>query len=170
MITALDRKIVEFLRRDGRMPFREIARQLDISEGQVRKRVSALLDSGWMRILAITDPLRLGVPILCTTYLQVSPDRLNAVTDRLAASNQVRYVALGVGHANVVVESIHADLKDLYAFTQSHLHVEGVVKYEMMQVAEVRKSVWDWDVPGGGESGQPSGGGAESAQDEREAA
>ena len=45
-IDDLDREIIRFLQYDGRTPFTEIAEQIDVSEGTVRRRMHRLLDSG----------------------------------------------------------------------------------------------------------------------------
>jgi Lrp/AsnC family transcriptional regulator for asnA, asnC and gidA len=129
------------------MPYREISRRLGVSESMVRKRVNRLLKQGWMRILAISDPLQLGVPILATTYLKVSPRSVEEVTDRIARSRAVRYVALGVGSHNVVVESLHADNAELHRFIQQELGLEGITSSETIQVVKIKKSVWDWEIP-----------------------
>lgn len=141
-----DRRIVDFLRQDGRMAYREIARQLGVSEGMVRKRVSKLLDAGWIRIVAMSDALQLGVPILATTYAKVSPHALERVTARLAESDATRYVAVGVGSHNVVIESLHASNAELHAFLQRELSDE-VISSETMQVVAIKKAIWDWQIP-----------------------
>lgn len=143
-----DRQIVDFLRQDGRMPYREIARRLNVSEGMVRKRVGKLLEVGWLRIVAMSDALQLGVPILATTYANVSPQALERVTARLAASQATRYVAVGVGSHNVVVESLHASNTELHAFLQRELSDE-VISSETLQVVEIKKAIWDWQIPAG---------------------
>jgi Lrp/AsnC family transcriptional regulator, regulator for asnA, asnC and gidA len=127
------------------MAYREIARQLGVSEGLVRKRVGRLLDSGWMRIVAMSDALQLGVPILATTYAKVSPHALERVTAKLTASDATRYVAVGVGSHNLVVESLHASNAELHAFLQREL--SDVVSSETVQVVEIKKAVWDWRIP-----------------------
>ncbi|MEX2536647.1 MAG: Lrp/AsnC family transcriptional regulator [Trueperaceae bacterium] len=146
-LDTTDRLIVDFLRRDGRMPYREIARRIGVSESMVRKRVNRLLEGGWMRILAISDPLQLGVPILATTYLKVSPWAVEEVTDSITRSRAVRYVAVGVGSYNVVVESLHANNSELHHFIQQELGLEGIISSETMQVVAIKKSVWDWEIP-----------------------
>lgn len=141
-----DQQIVDFLRADGRMSYREIARRLEVSESMVRKRVARLVESGWMRILAISDPLQLGVPVVATTYAKINPKYLETVSDRLAQCPQVRYLGTGVGHANLVVESLHASANELYDFIEANLGTEGIISSETMQVTKIKKSVWDWDL------------------------
>ena len=147
-LDTVDRRIVDLLREDGRMAFREIARRLDVSESMVRKRVGRLLSQGWMKIQAISDPLQLGVPILATTYARVRPGQVEEVTDRIARHPAVRYVALGVGSHNVVVESLHADVEELHAFLTEELGHPGITSSETVHVVKIKKSVWDWAIPG----------------------
>lgn len=151
-LDPVDRRIVDLLREDGRMAFREIARRLDVSESMVRKRVSRLLGQGWMKIQAISDPLELGVPIVATTYARVRPAQVEAFTDRLARHPAVRYVALGIGGLNVVFESLHADATSLHEFLNTELGRPGIVTSETIQVVKIKKSVWDWAIPGEPES------------------
>jgi Lrp/AsnC family transcriptional regulator for asnA, asnC and gidA len=146
-----DRGIVDFLRRDGRIAYREIARQLGVSEGMVRKRVTKLLEAGWIRIVAMSDALQLGVPILATTYAKVSPHALERVTASLAGNDATRYVAVGVGSNNVVIESLHASNAELHAFLQRELSDE-VISSETMQVVEIKKAIWDWQIPAASDS------------------
>ena len=147
-LDPIDRSIVDLLRDDGRMAYREIARRLHVSESMVRKRVQRLLDQGWMKIQAISDPLQLGVPILATTYANVRPGQVENVTDHIARHPAVRYVAIGVGSHNVVVESLHADNAELHEFLQRELGRPGIVASETVQVVKIKKSVWDWAIPG----------------------
>ncbi len=147
-LDATDRKIVEFLRRDGRTPFREIARSLEVSEGMVRRRVQTLLDSGLLRILAVGDPLRLGVPVLAATTLRIHPGQLSEVARRLATADNVRYVAEGVGNGNLMVESLHRTVADLHTFITEFIgRMPGVISAETFQVVHITKSVWDWTIP-----------------------
>lgn len=146
-LDEVEQRIIDFLRIDGRMPYREIARKLGVSESMVRKRVNKLLKAGWMRILAISDPIQLGVPILATTYAKVSPQQLESVTDKIARHKAVRYVAIGVGGHNVVIESMHASPIEVHEFIQNELGLEGIISSETIQVVKIKKSIWDWEIP-----------------------
>ena len=147
-----DRAIVDLLREDGRMAFREVARRIGVSESMVRKRVARLLEEGWMTIQAISDPLALGTPVVATTYARAHPGLVEEVTDRIARHPAARYVAIGVGSHNVVVESLHADNGELHEFLQDELGRPGIVTSETIQVVKIKKSVWDWAIPGDPES------------------
>ena len=59
-LEPLDRAIIGELTHDGRRPFLQIARNLGISEAQVRQRVRQITTSGVAEIIAIANPLGLG--------------------------------------------------------------------------------------------------------------
>ncbi|TVR93386.1 MAG: Lrp/AsnC family transcriptional regulator [Trueperaceae bacterium] len=145
-LDAIDQAIVDALRIDGRRAYRDIARDLGVSESMVRKRCKRLLESGWMRILAISDPLALGVPVLATTYARVRNAALDAVTDAIARHDSVRYVGIGIGANNLVVESLHASSAELHAFLQDALAHDDILSSQTMQVVKIKKSVWDWEI------------------------
>lgn len=146
-LNQADQRIVDLLRQDGRRPFRDIARELGVSESMVRKRVNRLSESGWMRILAVTDPLQLGVPFLATTYVKVAPAQLEELAEDLAREPAARYVAVGVGNNNLVFESLHRSAGELHKFLQRKLSVAGVISAETIHVVDIKKSVWDWEIP-----------------------
>ena len=145
-LDPIDQAIVDALRVDGRRAYRDIARDLGVSESMVRKRCQRLLQSGWMRIQAISDPLALGVPVVATTYARIRPGALERVSDEIARYDAVRYLGIGVGAANLVVESLHATAAELHAFLQEALGSDDVIESETMQVITIKKSVWDWEI------------------------
>ena len=62
---ALDdvsKAIIEQLQQDGRRPYAAIGKAVGLSEAAVRQRVQRLLDAGVMQIVAVTDPLQVGLP------------------------------------------------------------------------------------------------------------
>ncbi|MBS3812943.1 Lrp/AsnC family transcriptional regulator [Candidatus Bipolaricaulota bacterium] len=147
-LDEVDRKIVDYLREDGRMAYREISRRLDVSEGTVRKRVNKLLETGFIKILAVGDPLKLGVPVLAATIIKVSPGEQSEVGDQLADFDNVRYVALGVEANDLMVESLHRNLTDLHDFLANTVSaLPGVRDLNTFQVVKIKKSVWDWSIP-----------------------
>ena len=56
----IDLDIISFLQTDGRMPFTDIAKALDVSEGTVRNRVARLVQDRMLQIVGMVDPYRLG--------------------------------------------------------------------------------------------------------------
>jgi len=58
-IDELDRKIIHELQRDARVPFKDVAKRLKVSEGTARNRVIKLMDRGVLKLEARVDPFAL---------------------------------------------------------------------------------------------------------------
>lgn len=65
-VDEIDEKILEILKRDARTPYTEIAKQVGLSEGAVRKRVKALVDSGVIKrfTIELSRPSQVGAVVL----------------------------------------------------------------------------------------------------------
>ena len=59
-LDPLDIAIVRELERDGRASFRDIARELGVSERAVSGRFTQLVDDGALKVIAVGNPLNLG--------------------------------------------------------------------------------------------------------------
>ena len=59
-----DQAILRALQENGRRAYRDIAREVGVSEGTVRSRVRKLEHLGALRFLAFVDPMRLGNSVL----------------------------------------------------------------------------------------------------------
>jgi len=88
-LDEMDRAIIRMLQHDGRLPFREIARQLGVAEGTVRLRANRLARSGALTIVAIADPFRLGYRVLAFSLLKVLPERQQPVIDALIGWDEI---------------------------------------------------------------------------------
>ena len=100
--------IVEQLREDGRRPFAMIGRAVGLSETTVRQRVRRLIDSGVMQIVAVTDPVPLGLVrramVGVCTYAE-----LEETADLLAALPGVDHVVVTAGSFDLLVEVVARD-------------------------------------------------------------
>ena len=53
----LNRGIIKMLQQDGRLPYKDIAKALKVSEGTIRNRVQSMKQSGALKIVALADPM-----------------------------------------------------------------------------------------------------------------
>lgn len=100
---ALDRRIIEILTADARTSNREVARQTDMSEAAIRKRLKRLSQSGAATITAVVNPRALGLRTTAIVRLQTSPAVSRQVVENAASLDFVSFAALTAGRFNVVV-------------------------------------------------------------------
>jgi Lrp/AsnC family leucine-responsive transcriptional regulator len=67
----IDKTIIEILKHDGRATYSDIGKRIDLSEGAVRKRIKALVDSGTIRRFTVKVGLTEGAEAIA--LLSVDP-------------------------------------------------------------------------------------------------
>lgn len=145
-LDELDKAIIVALEDDGRRPFRDIARDLDVAESTVRSRVARLQERRLIHITAVGDPLQLGVEATAIILVRVRPGTVAETAASLARLPYVRFVGTSFGQADIVIQTLHNSVKELHAFVSEELprRCPEVTSTETFQLAEVLKSSWDW--------------------------
>lgn len=145
----IDVKIVNILLEDGRMPASEIARRIgDISERAVRYRIERMVDTGIIQVSAVAKPQAFGLTTIADVWMEVESDRILEVAKRMAAFDNVSYVACGIGESDVSIQVVAKDTSEIYQFiTEVVRKVPGVRKTTTSIVPLVIKDVYQWRVP-----------------------
>jgi Lrp/AsnC family transcriptional regulator for asnA, asnC and gidA len=148
-IDKLDVKIVNLLLDDGRMPASEIARQIgDISERAVRYRIDRMVDDGVIRISAVARPQAFGFSTIADVWLEVESDQILEVARKMAAFDNVSYVACSIGETDVSIQVVAKDTSEIYHFvTEVVRKVPGVRKTTTSIVPIILKDVYQWRIP-----------------------
>jgi DNA-binding Lrp family transcriptional regulator len=96
-LDSTDERIVELLREDGRMPYRALARELNLTEATVRARVRRLEDSNVMRVVAVTDFEAVGYEFMLAVGVQVENFSPEEVARELAGFAEVFSINVVIG-------------------------------------------------------------------------
>jgi DNA-binding Lrp family transcriptional regulator len=145
----IDVKIVNLLLEDGRMPASEVARRLgDISERAVRYRIDKMVDAGVISISAVAKPQAFGLTTIADIWMEVESDRIIEVAKKMAAFDNVSYVACGIGESDVSIQIVAKDTAEIYQFvTEVARKTPGVRKTTTSIVPLIIKDVYQWRVP-----------------------
>jgi DNA-binding Lrp family transcriptional regulator len=145
----IDVKIVNLLLEDGRMPASEVARRLgDISERAVRYRIDKMVDAGVISISAVAKPQSFGLTTIADIWMEVESDRIIEVAKKMAAFDNVSYVACGIGESDVSIQIGAKDTAEIYQFvTEVARKTPGVRKTTTSIVPLIIKDVYQWRVP-----------------------
>lgn len=149
-IDITDRKIVNLLMEDGRMQAAEIARRIgDISERVVRYRIENLIEKNVIKISAIVNPREVGMNVVADVWLEVESDSILDVAHKMAAFENVSYVACAIGETDVSLQVLARDTTEVYHFVTEVIgKVPGVRKTTTSIVPLVIKDVFQWRIPG----------------------
>ena len=143
-LDSIDRDIINLLRTDGRMTFREIAKHLDVPEATTRYRVQRLLQSETIEILARPNPAKMGNTNIIIFCLTVENSYIEAVAETLTQLEEVRFVAITTGTNNIVID-VHCGTQDqLFLFVQRLHKIKGIIKYESQTIMKLLKSEYKY--------------------------
>ena len=140
-----DRAIIAHLQYDGRMPLTDIAAELSISEGTVRRRVKNLTESGVLQVVAVVEPQFLGWNAAGMIGVTVQAGQIDAVAHQLAQFPEVSYLFMASGEFDLFVEVFCKDREHFVSFLNQKLHqVAGVQRTQTFMILKMYKLSYRW--------------------------
>jgi DNA-binding Lrp family transcriptional regulator len=133
----LDRRILDILRRDSRTPYTEIADRVGTSEGTVRNRVEALLESGVIERFTVAT--RTGnVKAMVEIGVAVDVDT-GAMSERMAEWTEVDFVWQVSGDEDVVVVADTTDTGTLNDLITRARELDDVVSTKTRLILDEKR-------------------------------
>jgi Lrp/AsnC family transcriptional regulator for asnA, asnC and gidA len=144
-VDRTDRAIINHLQYDGRMSFTDIAAELSISEGAVRRRVKRLVQDGVLQIVGIAEPQFLGWNAAGMIGVAVQAGRVDAVANQIAQFPEVSYLFMASGGFDLFAEVYCKDMDHFVSFLNQKLQkVPGVQRTETFMILKMYKLSYRW--------------------------
>lgn len=144
---ALDdvsKSIIEQLQQDGRRPYAKIGAAVGLSEAAVRQRVTRLIETGVMQIVAVTDPMQVGFNRAAMVGIEVDGD-IEAVADAIEKFPEADYVVITAGSFDILVEVACEDDEALLELINRRIRgLSGVRRTETFMYLTLRKQIYTW--------------------------
>ena len=138
----VDRAIITELQVDGRMSYTDLAPKVGLSQAAVRQRVTKLIDRGVMQVVAVTDPLSLGMTTQAMVGITVSGD-VRMVAAAVSACPEAEYVLITAGRYDVLAEVLCEDNESLLSLVNDRLRsIDGVASTEVFSVLKTEKMMF----------------------------
>lgn len=143
-----DRRIVRLLHEDGRRSNVEIARELGVSEGTIRKRIDRLLSSGDLQIRGLVEPQTLGLQTRAMIFFTVELPQLERVSQLLREMPEVLSVKWLTGEYDLVVEAAFETDAHLVGFLNDRVsRIAGITRTQTAHVLHIDKEWHQWAPP-----------------------
>ena len=140
----VDRAIVTELQVDGRMSYADLAPRVGLSQAAVRQRVNRLLERGVMQVVAVTDPLSLGLSTQAMVGISVSGD-VRAVAAAVSEYREAEYVLITAGRYDVLAEVLCEDNEALLSLVNDRIRsIDGVASTEVFSILKMEKMTFSW--------------------------
>jgi Lrp/AsnC family transcriptional regulator for asnA, asnC and gidA len=142
-LDSTDLQILEILRKDGRAAFAEIAEQLNVSPGMIRQRYNRLVDQGYLKVVAITNPVQRGLKTMALIGVRTDGNQMLKVADKVAKLKEVVYLVVVSGRYDIMIEVFCRDHEDLLNFVTEKLYgIDGVRETETFMHLKIVKEVY----------------------------
>ena len=126
-----DREIIKILKNDGRASYSDIGKRVGLSEGAVRKRIKALVDSGVIRQFTIKMGVTEGAEAIA--LLSINPSfPTSEVSQMLRKISNVETVYEVTGEYDIVVIIAGLNIAEVNECVEKIRRVDGVVKTNTM--------------------------------------
>lgn len=144
-LDEIDRAIIAHLQYDGRKAFTDIAADLGISEGAIRRRVKLMTDAGVLQIVGIVEPQLLEWNAAAMVGMVIHTGKVEQVAREVARFPEVVYLFMASGGFDLFAEVYCRDHEHLASFLNDKLHqVPGIERTETFMILKMYKLSYRW--------------------------
>ena len=135
-----DLKLIAELAENARKKFTDLAKELNISNVAVRKRLEKLEKRGVIKgYRLVVDPAALGYGAIALVGLNVSPDKILTVTREVVKRDDIVFAAVTSGDHDVIIEIWAKNTEELLRKLEELGRIDGVEKIYPAIINEVIK-------------------------------
>lgn len=144
-IDDTDREIIRHLQADGRTSFSQLGRLVSLSDAAVRQRVNRLTAAGVIDIVAVTDPVKLGLGFQALLGIKVTTDARKVAVD-IGSHDDAVYVVMTAGRFDLIAEIVSRDGDTFVDVLNAFRMAPGVANIEVIPYLGITKQTYDWGV------------------------
>ena len=136
-IDKIDHRIIEILKRNGRMPNKEIAKILELSEGTIGNRINKLLKNDLIKIVGLASPAVFPEKQFIYLGIKIASNKLSIkVAQEIEKLPNVKSVSIITGQYDILVE-LFMEISRLIDFLNKELsRIESIVSVESFVVLQ----------------------------------
>lgn len=139
-LDEIDLQILNMLRKDGRMPYTAIAKELQLAEATVRKRATRLMEEGVLHVVGVVNPSYVGRSVTAIVGVHTEGRDVEEILAKLQEWDEVRYAAVCAGTYDLMLEIAVESNEELFHFLTKRLRaIPGVVGSDTSLVMKVVK-------------------------------
>lgn len=140
MFNAKDEPLIRLLGKDASQSSDALAKQLSVSAATIRRRIRKLIKDDTLRVVAVVDPDKVGLPMAAMLALDVPHEKLEMVSEQLSSLPEIKWVSTTTGRFNLMALVRAASTDELSNFMQRELtKLEGVRSCETQVCLRVKK-------------------------------
>jgi Lrp/AsnC family transcriptional regulator, regulator for asnA, asnC and gidA len=139
----IDQFIIDAMRKDGREAFAQIAEKLNVSPGMVRQRYNRLVELGYLKVVAVTNPLMMGMRTMALIGIHTEASKMLQVAEEISKLEEVVYLVVVSGRYDIICEVFCRDHEDLLKFlTEKLSKINGIRETESFIHLKIVKEIY----------------------------
>lgn len=141
IIDKIDKHIIEKLILDGRMSFANIAKDINLTDVAVKKRLERLKQRGILKnIFADIDYNVIGYNEIVTLLICTDPSKKEEVIKKLKENDDVLQAFEVTGEYNLLCKVIAQDKQDLKRGLDNIFGIDGIIKINTLTFLKEHKN------------------------------
>jgi Lrp/AsnC family transcriptional regulator, regulator for asnA, asnC and gidA len=128
----IDKQLIQLLSRDARRTSEALAQELGTSSATVRRKIRRLIDDRTIKMIAVADPDKVGLPVTTIIALDVNKEKVETIVEELREMMEVKWISTVFGRFDLLFGARFESTDELSKFVQNTLtHVDGVSDSEV---------------------------------------
>jgi len=123
----IDKKIVAELQKNGRTPYKIIAKKLNLSDGTIRLRTAKMIENNFLKISASVNPFFYENSITAMIGIKLESRDYKKMMQKISRINGVKSVVNLTGRYDILVEVFFNSREELKSFLVEDMNKVGRV-------------------------------------------
>ncbi len=139
-LDSIDRKLLDLLQADAKLPYAKLGKRLGISSSGVHKRVKRLADAGVIKkLVAVVDPQLIGKKLKAFIGVSTAPGTCGEVIAQLGKRPEVLEIHEVAGEHDLFIKLITDDTLKLNELLHEMDRIPGVSTTRTLIVLKTEK-------------------------------
>jgi Lrp/AsnC family transcriptional regulator for asnA, asnC and gidA len=140
IIDKIDKYIIERLINDGRTSFANIAKEINLTDVAIKKRLDRLKQKGIIKsISAQIDFDILGFKEKAQLLISIDPSKKKEVLKKLNDIEDIKEILEVTGEYNIIVKIMALDKNDLKILLDNIFKIDGITKISILTIIDTYK-------------------------------
>jgi len=141
IIDKIDKYIIEQLAINGRVSFANIAKEINLTDVAIKKRLDRLMQKGIIKaISAEIDYEILGFNEKIEILITIDPSKQNEIYKKLKEMEDIKEIYEVTGEYNVIVRVMALDKADLKTLLDAIFKIDGITKASILTLLKEYKN------------------------------
>jgi Lrp/AsnC family transcriptional regulator for asnA, asnC and gidA len=141
-LDTIDRHLIKLQAEDGRMPAKEIAKQLKISAPTVQSRLSAMIKRGILKVAGLVDTFKVKDTLVAIIAIRMDDNgKMGEVIDQLMAFDNIHWAVAVTGRYDIFAEVVVTEgMHWMFRFYEEQMSkIDGISHAESFMVTHTRR-------------------------------